>query len=376
MNYIDYIIKKKKLFIPLTIVIIIAVSAVSVATHYLNKINYDRGDEPMTVYSDSTGNTIVPPPNGSENGGVPTEINSENYDIGHLKLDTDKKAQLEQADQQIKKSLDNSKIWSSPEVLNVLLAGIDNGSANYPYGRSDAMILVSLNKATKTIRLISLSRTAYVHIPEKNVNTRLSHSHGYGGAPLLIKTIEQNYKIDIDNYISTSFVTFTKIIDILGGCKVTLTAKEAKALKSKIQAAGLTYTGAGAYNLNGSLTLEYVRLRKIDTDRERTGRQRKVLTSVMNSIKGIGFNQARTLLDQILPLVTTDFSRGDIIQQGMAAFTKYMSWPIEQYVIPHKSSALQLIDNFEVVIVDWTTEIPYVQSLVYGGIGTSKIHYK
>ncbi len=289
--------------------------------------------------------------------------------LEEAKKDENIKAELEQNDKLIEENAHNNEVWYSDDVLNILLMGIDYGGKNYPYGRSDAMILVSINKLTKKIKLISLSRTAYVAIPGYQ-NTRLNHAHGYGGPQLAMDTIEANYKIRIDNYVSTTFSAFQEIIDVLGGVPITLTAKEAKALKSKLKSNGYEYAGAGTYVLNGPMTLEYVRLRKIDTDRERTQRQRTVLTVIASKIKDMNIFQMNVLLNKVLPLITTDLSKSDIVSQ-MVNVPTYLSSDFEQHVLPHKSSKLTLIDNFEVVLVDWKDEVNYTHKLIYKGVTPS-----
>lgn len=285
--------------------------------------------------------------------------NIEDLDAKAL-ADAEEKRKLEEYDRFIKEN--NSKIWKSTDVINILLMGIDEGSKAYPYGRSDAMIIVSVNKATKKVNLISLSRAAYSAIPGYE-NTRLSHAHGYGGPELAIAAIEQNYKIKIDNFASTNFDSFKKIIDCFGGVDITLSEAEAKEMGKKFK----NIKGAATYTLNGEQALLYARTRKIDTDKDRTGRQRKILIALSEKIKNMSFSQATNLMNTVLPLVTTDFTKSEILKQAGAALT-YVKWDIKQYVLPHQSSKLVLRDNFEVVLVDWSKEVAYVHQLVYEGV--------
>lgn len=286
--------------------------------------------------------------------------NIEDLDAKAL-ADVEAKAKLEEYDRLIKQN--NSKIWRSDDVINVLLMGIDEGGKNYPYGRSDAMILISVNKAMKRVSLLSLSRAAYSAIPGYD-NTRLSHAHGYGGPSLAIAAVEQNYKIKIDNFASTTFDSFVEIIDSFGGVDIELTSAEAKSLRSQFGG----FKGAGTYTLNGKQALSYARTRKIDTDKERTGRQRKILIALSQKIKSMSFSQAINMLNKVLPLVTTDFTKTELIKQASSALTYYINWDIKQYVIPHKSSGLVLRDDFEVVLVNWTDEVDYVHQIMYEGV--------
>ncbi len=276
--------------------------------------------------------------------------------------------ELEENDQAIEQNRNNNEIWYSDDVINILLLGLDEGGRNYPYRRSDAMIVVSINKKTKDIKLVSFSRTAYVAI-EGYANTRLNHAHGYGGAPLAIDTIEKNYKIRIDNYISTTFEAFQQLIDCLGGVDIGLTQAEVNddTMRYVLKLQGYTDLVPGTYTLNGYSALNYVRLRSIDSDRERTQRQRNVLTSLAAKAKSMNVLQLNNALNEILPLVTTDLTKTEILAQAINV-PSYLSGNIEQYVLPHKSSALQVIDDFEVVLVDWPNEIAYTHEVFYSGM--------
>ncbi len=276
--------------------------------------------------------------------------------------------ELEENDQAIEQNRNNNEIWYSDDVINILLMGLDEGGRNYPYRRSDAMIVVSINKRTKDIKLVSFSRTAYVAI-EGYSNTRLNHAHGYGGAPLAIDTIEKNYKIRIDNYISTTFEAFQQLIDSLGGVDIGLTQAEVNddTMRYVLSLQGYTDLVPGTYTLNGYSALNYVRLRSIDSDRERTQRQRNVLTSLAAKARSMNILQLNNALNEVLPLVTTDLTKTEILGQ-MVNVPSYLSGNIEQYVLPHKSSALQVIDDFEVVLVDWPSEIAYTHEVFYSGM--------
>ena len=282
--------------------------------------------------------------------------------------DSDVAQELEQNDQAIKQNRNNNEIWYSDDVINILLLGLDEGSRNFPYRRSDAMIIVSINKKTKDIKLVSFSRSAYVAI-EGYANTRLNHAHGYGGAPLAIDTIEKNYKIRIDNYISTTFEAFQQLIDCLGGVDIGLTQAEVNddTMRYVLSLQGYKDLVPGTYTLNGYSALNYVRLRSIDSDRDRTQRQRNVLTSLAAKARSMNILQLNNALNEILPLVTTDLTKTEILSQ-VVNVPSYLSGNIEQYVLPHKSSALQVIDNFEVVLVDWPSEIAYTHEVFYSGM--------
>lgn len=302
-----------------------------------------------------TGNDTLIVPTYAEEEVAPEE----EEDIEDIKLNKEQSTALLDADAQIRANLDDSKKWYSNQVFNVVLFGYDYGNKSYPYGRSDAMIVLSLNKTAKKVKIISLSRTAYAAIPGYK-NTRLSHAHGYGGPDLAIRAIELNYKFRIDRFAACSFDGFKQIIDILGGVKIELTAVEAQVMREHFSG----FKSAGTYNLNGEQALLYVRTRKIDTDRDRTGRQRKLLIALATKARSFKSTDYLWLLDKILPLVSTDFTKTELLRQ-VASVPGYLSWNFEQHLIPAKPYKLVLRDNFEVILMNWPYEVDYLHEIMY-----------
>ena len=231
-----FIKRHKVLMIVLTAIVVFFAVCAGYIWHLLGQIQFIEraGDPSLTV------------PTYAE------EEQQEDADIEDMALSADDAAALLDADAAIRANLDDSKKWYSDQVMNIMLFGYDYGSKQYPYGRSDAMIVLSINKTAKKVKIISLSRTAYAAIPGYK-NTRLSHAHGYGGPDLAIRAIEQNYKFRIDNFVACSFDSFKQIIDAFGGVPITLTDKEAKVMRAHFggfQSAGREDTRNSSYNVS------------------------------------------------------------------------------------------------------------------------------
>ena len=144
-----------------------------------------------------------------------------------------------------------------------------------------------------------------------------------------------------------------------------LTQTEFNFLKDKLAAKGLDVSkGAGTYLLNGDLALEYARLRSIDTDRNRTIRQRKVLKAIRERVKTISALQTAELINTILPLVTTDITKKELVLQT-ANLAKYMNWPLKEATVPLKSGNLVLVNGSEVLILDWNDVRSDLIALLY-----------
>lgn len=336
-----FIRRHKILVTVLCIVIVLFAAIFATGFHYLNKISYDDG-------------SLVT---------APTDTNQEEESdlLNGGTLSDEEAAKLAEADSSIQNNA--SKIRYSDDVYNILLMGIDYGSKNYPYGRSDSMILVSINKNQKTIKLVSLSRAAYAAI-QGYKNTRLSHAHGYGGAPLAIDTVERNYKIRIDRYVSVGFDSFKKIIDAFGGVSINLTSVEQNVLNGAFPG---KFPSAGTYTLNGDQALVYARLRATDNDRTRTGRQRNVLMALAQKAKSMSVTDALGVLNVVLPLVRTNFTRTELVKQAANALS-YLKWDISQDILPVSGTGLVLRDQFEVILVDWEKEVSYTNDLLFKGV--------
>lgn len=295
-------------------------------------------------------------------------LNKLNYgDIdGDINPNLDNEESLEfdnqkDADEQIRKNLSDDVMWYDDRIYNILLVGIDLGDeeavmfkgAYLP--RSDSMILLSVNTIKKTINMVSLSRAVYVAIPGHG-NKRLNTAHAYGGSGLLVDTIQQNYKIRIDKYITVDISGFEEIVNTLNGVDIYMSEQEAKAIVNSYS--------AGTYHLNGSQAVAFARLRYIDTDRARTGRQRTLLNAIASKMRSTSISGLLDMLDVMLPLVTTSFTRTELIRQ-IANAPKYFTMSVNEDIIPHNATTLTMRDGKEVLILDWNETTSYVHNLLY-----------
>ena len=194
------------------------------------------------------------------------------------------------------------------DIVNIMLIGQDKRPNENYRCRSDAMILVTFNKTTKTITMTSFMRDAYVDIPGYTPY-KLNHAYQYGGMSLLNKTLKTNFGVDVNKDIAVDFSQFEQLIDKLGGVDITLTQAEADYMNLG-RNWGLK---AGKVRLTGEQALLYSRIRKIDSDYQRAGRQRDVLQSLINRYMSLPVLDMIAMLDEILPLVSTNMSKSEII---------------------------------------------------------------
>ena len=208
------------------------------------------------------------------------------------------------------------EMLSNPNVINIMLVGQDRRPGEGRQ-RSDSMILCSFNTEKKTFSMISFLRDTYVTIPGFKPN-KINAAYAYGGMKTLTETLAVNYGIKLDGCVEVDFGGFQTIIDMLGGVDISLTEKEAAHLNENY---GFQLS-AGVQHLNGEQALAYSRIRKIDSDSQRTLRQRKVITALINAYKDRGVVEMATMAGDILDtgLVKTNMDSHDIINYVMKFF--------------------------------------------------------
>ncbi len=202
-------------------------------------------------------------------------------------------------------------------VTNVLIIGTDGRSAD-EQGRSDSMIVVSLNSKTNELTMASFLRDCYVDIPGYGWD-KLNASYSYGGAELLMDTIEKNFYIKIDNYVNINFMTFTDIVDAVGGITLSVSDEEAEAINIILQSEVNELMGddpfddflqsGGKLKLNGKQALSYARIRYVgNADFERTSRQREVFSKIIDKVKHSGPIALKNIAGSVFPKLTTNMS--------------------------------------------------------------------
>lgn len=211
------------------------------------------------------------------------------------------------------------------DLINLLLVGQDRREGQGRQ-RSDTMILLSVNPQTRQVSLISFLRDLYVQIPGGYADNRLNAAYAFGGFPLMNETFRHNFGITIDGNIEVDFERFIQIVDILGGVDIELTAAEAAHLGS--------WAVEGRNHLNGDQALQYARIRAIDSDFNRTQRQRKILLSIFQTFKNADFATLLSLMNTLLPSLTTNLTDGEILSLSSTLFPVLSSATIQSYRVP------------------------------------------
>lgn len=195
------------------------------------------------------------------------------------------------------------------EIINIALFGID--SEDGVAGRSDAIMVATIDPIHNKLKLTSIMRDSYVNIPDRGMD-KLNHAYAFGGPQLAIKTINENFGLDITDYMSVNFTSLPVIIDILGGVEINITDEEVPHIPE--------VSSAGTYSLNGKQALSYSRIRYASGgDYVRTERQRTVLNALFNKASTLSVTALPGLLNEVLPHVQTSMSTSDILALGTKA---------------------------------------------------------
>lgn len=261
---------------------------------------------------------------------------------------------------------------AADNIYDILLIGSDRRQDNW-YGNSDAMILITLNDYTKTIYMTSFMRDLYANIPNVGVR-KLNAAHAIGGGPLLVTTLESNYGVVIDNYASVDFNSMSDIIDLIGGADVNITTAEAKVANSYIaEICKLRGLDPSAYqvtgrddgvttHLNGIQAVGYARIRYVgNADYERTERQREVLSSLIEEMKGMSVTDIVSLVNQILPMITHNIDSAT----EMDLITKIpdlMKYQLVQMRVPFDGT---YTSSNEILIPDFNYTISTLRGTLY-----------
>lgn len=258
---------------------------------------------------------------------------------------------------------------SSKDVTNILLIGCDSDSK-----LSDSMIVASVNRAGKVINLTSFYRDSYTYMNENGQEyyAKMNAAYINGGAPLVVRTIERDYKIKIDHYFYVDYNTFPKLIDALGGIDVKVTKKEANYLNKTWWRWTRTHHKiqfhSGTMHMNGEHALMFCRIRKLDSDVGRTARQRRVLNALMNRFKNASLSQLNQVANTVLPYVKTDMSKRQVMGLASTAISQgWSSYRTSQCTMPGEDTQAEgYVGNQWVWYVDYQGAAYDLQKIIYG----------
>lgn len=339
----------------------------------------------------STPLTIAPAADATAAPGVPADNNTEAQDGTALSdllgsEDTEIAGLTEDQMVQVTDLAVNTSL--SPEWQNILLLGVDQRIQGESC-RSDTMIICSINTETSEVKLTSLMRDMAVEFTDLGANNgtyRLNAANYFGGPEMTMRTINQLLGMNIEKYVMVNFTGFTQICEALGGVEMDITEAEKDQINhnvwSQLQIAhengwdesNLTatneYLGDDEYgenvHLNGRQALAYARIRKIDSDWERTNRQRKVLVAMMEKMRGTNAMQLLQLGMTLQQYVETNMTLEEIITIADKVLNSGLDGA-ETMVLPVTDTYVQETRNNQSMFydIDWATNTRELQNFIY-----------
>lgn len=280
---------RKKKVITITLIVLILLAAATIFVLQLSKPEEDvKPDFDITIQTE------------------PNENMSEEYD----NLEDESKADSPISELE---SLDID-VFKDTSWVHYLLIGLDNRKDTFEGGRSDALMIFSVNDQDGRIVLSSMPRDTMVYINGKGYD-KITHTYAYGRAKLLVETVERNFDIDIRHYFTINFAGMEKVVDALGGIPMELTEAESNHMLSFFEVGGTT---PGMNNLTGKQALTYCRIRKIDSDFVRTERQYKVLMAIYDKVKVMSPVKYPSLITAMYDYFYTDCTVAECIDIAQA----------------------------------------------------------
>lgn len=238
---------------------------------------------------------------------------------------------------------DENKHDDKDYITNILLLGIDKRD-DKDVGRSDAMMVLTVDTKHKKIKLSSIMRDSYVSI-DNHGKDKLNHAYAFGGPELAIKTVNQNYGLNIAEFVLVDYDGLESIIDALGGVNIDIKKTEFKLVNDYIHDLAVLkkvdppyLKNSGPQTLNGIQAVAYSRIRYVgDGDYERTERQRKVLSGIFDKFKTADITKYPTIVNKLLPYVKTSLDTKEILTIGTDVIKSGMSnleqerFPVDGY---------------------------------------------
>lgn len=305
----------------------------------------------------------------------------------------------------------NSNIIMDDSIKNIALFGLDARNDDFK-GNSDAIMILTVDNKHGKIKMTSILRDSRVPIEGKtlagehvNWDTKINAAYGIGGPELAIRTLNQNFGLDIQDYVTINFANMAAIVDAFNGVDLEITADEIREINRNLwalskevedqiaedQANGTyeehkysvishddyfkdtngtvdiesgSYVG-GTYTLNGNQAVAYGRIRYVGTDTERAKRQQKVLRGLVERLKVLSFSDYPNLIKQMMPLCATSLELSDIVGLAPILTNKFSMESINVPDAEYEEVFDGQVDEIWYFIYDVTEAAKRISSFIY-----------
>ncbi len=257
--------------------------------------------------------------------------------------------------------------------INIALFGLDKRPAD-KYGNSDAIMIVSISNATNKLKLSSIMRDTYVKIDSVG-HDKLNAAYRIGGPQLALKTLNQNFGLNIKDFVSVDFNGMANVIDALEGVTIDVKHNEVRWVNAYLDENNRDsrvkppyVLKPGLQKLNGRQAVAYTRIRQVGDDYERTHRQRTVLSALLNKLKSTGVSQYPNIVSQALPYVETSIPKPQLLSMGARVYMNNNMRRIEERRFPsHTESHGKIINGVWYLVPDLKSTSKSLYNFIFEG---------
>lgn len=272
----------------------------------------------------------------------------------------------------------------SSDIVNIALFGVDSRHLKVgDVSHSDSMMILSIDKKHNKIKLSSVMRDSLVKV-DGHGETKITHAYAYGGPELSIRTLNENFNLNIEDYISVDFSGLTEIIDSVNGIDIDVKEKEIPQInkygKEIAEIMGQKYIPVekeGLQTLDGHQATAYARIRKVGNgDFERVERQKTVLLEIVKKLQQQGVTKYPSIIAKLLPYTETSLSTKKILGLATDCISRGIS-QIDWYRFPIDGYCDKLIKHGEWYLwIDIPKTTEQIHKYIYEDIKTTPLEPK
>lgn len=256
--------------------------------------------------------------------------------------------------------------------LSIALFGLDKRPGDQ-YGNSDVIMIVSISEAAQKIKLSSIMRDTYVNIDSVGMD-KINAAYRIGGPQLSVKALNQNFNLDIQNFVSVDFNGMAHVIDALDGVEIDVKKEEVQWINayldennrnSKVKPPYVSKEGLQL--LNGKQAVAYSRIRYVGNDWARTERQRIVMSLLLKKLREAGPAEYPKIVSKILPYVETSMPKFQLLTLGANVFLNNIRTLEERRFPYHTESKGQIINGIWYLVADLKATSKSLFDFIYEG---------
>lgn len=254
------------------------------------------------------------------------------------------------------------------DIKNITLFGVDSTENS---GRSDSIMILTINNKDNKLKITSLMRDSYVSI-DGHGKDKLNHAYAFGGPELAVRTINENFDLNISDFITVNFSSLPKVIDAVGGVEIDVDGEELKFINDYINDLNFknktnyaTINKTGLQHLNGTQAMAYCRIRYTSGgDYKRSDRHREVLENLIKKSTSISALKYPELLSELLPMLKTSLSSGEIMNYGLQSVKLVNSLEQDRYP-KDENSEEAMINNVYYLTFDERATIEALHNWIF-----------